>query len=81
MEKFFYNNDMYEWQRVDRVQTYKGVLIETITAHHDYADPAKIRNYKEYRITYPGGGIAYIGINKRGGNIKTVKELIDRKIF
>lgn len=76
MTKFTFNEITQEWERVDRTQEYKGVIIETLTTHGDYF---RAPHRREYRLTYPSGRIGYIGINKRGGNIKTIKASIDIK--
>lgn len=81
MNKFIYNEEMYQWERVDRVQEYRGVQIETLTIHNDYYDPKDRVNHREYRVTYPSGKIIYTRINKRpGGNINDLKSYIDFKI-
>lgn len=74
-----YNEELHQWERRDRVQEYKGVKIETIHAHMDvdYGD----RNYptRFYRITFKNGHVWDATINKRGGNIKSIKDYIDFK--
>ena len=75
--KFHFNEEFCEWQRVDRAQVYRGITIETLTVHADYDNAPR---HREYRINYPNRQAGYIRINKRDGNIKTVKWLIDRNI-
>lgn len=79
MDKFFYNERSYQWERVDNVQFYKGRKIETITYHQDYNDPLTIKNHKEYRVTDETGRQWAFPINKRGCNIQQLKEYIDFK--
>ena len=76
MEKFTYNREMYQWERIDRVQEYKGIEIKTVTY---YMDGRPKRRHREYQYNINGND-RYLGIDKRGGNIKTVKELIDREL-
>lgn len=72
---FHYNEQFCEWERVDRVQEYKGVKIETLTTHGDYSNAPR---HREYRVTYPDGRISYVPINKRQGcNIRDLKDFID----
>ena len=79
IKKFIYNDEMHQYERVDRVQEYKGIVIETITYHRDYIDPRQRRNHREYRLTYPNGETSIFPINKRGGNIEELKSYIDFK--
>ena len=73
-----WNEEYQEWQRVDRVQEYKGCIIETLSTHDDSSNPIY---HREYRTTYPSGKVVYTRINKRaGGNIKDLKLYIDFKI-
>ena len=76
---YHWNPDMYAWERLDRVQNYKGCVIRSITYHHDYTDPGKIRNHREYRITFPDGHEGHFGNFKNGGSLKELKEWIDWK--
>lgn len=74
---YHYNEEMCQWERVDNTQFYKGVKIETVTSHvgiHGY------RNHREYRITYKDGTVQWFPINKRGCNIKNLKECLDFKV-
>lgn len=80
IQKFVYNEEMHEYERVDRVQEYKGIKIETLTTHGDYYNPKDRHNTRSYRLTYPDGRTSLFPINKRGGNIKNLKEYIDFKI-
>lgn len=77
MEKYKWNETLYQWERVERVQEYKGCKIETLSTHNDRDNPHYSR---AYRVTYPSGKVSYWTINKRGGNIKNLKEYIDFKI-
>ena len=80
IRQFQHNEEMHQWERVDRVQEYKGHTIETITCHGEYSDPLNIKNHREYRVTSPDGRVSYRRINKReGGNIKDLMEYIDFK--
>lgn len=72
--KFYFNEDNHQWERIDRVQKYKGVVIQSITYHFDYHGA---ENHREYRLIYPDGRTGVFGINKRGGNIKEIKFYID----
>lgn len=80
IKKFVWNEETKDWERVDRVQEYKGVQIKTVTYHWGYIEPLRIRNHRKYVLTYPNGRVAEWGINKRGGNIKELKEYIDFQI-
>lgn len=68
---FHYNQWM--WERTDRVQEYRGATIYTITSKIEVGSRRSTRFYEvvEEDRTWT------MGINKRGGNIKAVKELID----
>ena len=77
MNKYTYNENMYQWERVDRTQVYKGVKIETVCCYMDYYDAPR---HRFYRVFWPDGRESHFGINKRGGNIKALKEYIDYKI-
>lgn len=75
-----FNEKLHQWERLDRVQEYKGVKIETIHAHNDVDCFSKYRyQTRFYRITYKDGRTWDMTINKRGGNIKGLKEYIDFK--
>ena len=77
-EKYHWNPESYEWERVDRVQNYKGHEICTVSTHDDTHD---YRSYhRHYRVTCPSGRSFIWGINKRGGNIKELKGYIDFNI-
>lgn len=72
---YHWNERYYQWERVNRVQEYRGCKIETLSVHDDSDDPVY---HREYRTTYPSGKVVYTRINKReGGNIKDLKEYID----
>ena len=73
MTKYIYNEETYEWERVDKVQYYKGIKIETIATH----DNAHKVHHREYRVYWPDGKTSDWTINKRGGNIKNLKGYID----
>ena len=73
--KYSYNEEMYQWERVDKVQHYKGYKIETISTHDDSWQS----KHREYRVTAPNNHVSYFGINKRGGNITSLKYWIDTK--
>ena len=76
--KYHWNAETYQWERVDRVQTYRGHEIATISTHDD---SHYNRSYhREYRVTTPSGRVSNFRINKRGGNIKNLKEWIDFNI-
>ena len=76
--KFHWNEKLHRWERVDRVQTYRGHKIETVTWHYDTDNYYHYwESHRDYRITYPSGRSSAFGINKRGGNIKSLKEWID----
>lgn len=71
--KYHWNEDTHCWERVDHVQEYRGHKIETITWHmDDHWD-----RHREYRVTFPSGRVSSWGINKRGGNIRNLKDWID----
>lgn len=76
---FHWNADMYSWERLDRVQTYKGCTIRSITYHGEHLDPRDNRNHREYRVTFPDGHEGCFGSVKRGGSLKELKEYIDFK--
>ena len=79
MNLYQWNKEMYQWERVDRVQEYKGHKIETLSTHDDRIIGRPIY-HREYRITCPSGAVTYRRINKReGGNIRDIKEMIDFK--
>ena len=73
--KFHWNEDRHRWERTDRVQKYRGHEITTVTWHYD--NDRYYSTHRDYRITFPSGRVTHFGINKRGGNIKSLKEWID----
>lgn len=75
--KYHWNEEMYEWERADKEQWYKGCRIVTVTSHQEMDHLGRIYNHRFYEITTPDGHVGQIGINKRGGNIVNVKQLID----
>ena len=78
-EKYHWNEDRAQWERVDKVQTYRGCEIATVSYHRDWVlTPPD--NHRGYLVTYPSGVQHLWGINKRGGNINRLKEWIDFKI-
>ena len=76
--KFQWKEELSRWERVDRVQEYRGHKIETVTWHYD--NSKYWETHRDYRVTFPSGRDAIFGINKRGGNIKSLKEWIDFNI-
>ena len=77
MKKYYWNDKTFSWERVDRVQEYKGHKIESVTYH---ADSTHARNHRFYRVTFPSGRIGEFPINKCGGNIDSIKSYIDFNI-
>ena len=76
--KYQWNEELFQWERVERVQEYRGCMIETLRTRDDSDDPIY---HREYRTTYPSGKVTYTRINKRAcGNIKDLKEYIDFKL-
>ena len=73
--KYHYNQEMCEWERTDKVQNYKGATIYSITSHYDECT----RRHRFYEVVEEGRTWTF-DINKRGGNIETVKWLIDKHI-
>lgn len=75
--KYQWNEDRKRWEKVTRVQEYRGHKIETVSWHYDeiWDEP-----HRDYRITFPSGCVSCFHINKRGGNIKSLKEWIDFNI-
>lgn len=76
MEKFTYNREACTWERIDRVQEYRGIEIKTVTY---YIEGCPKYRHREYQYSMNGTDYCF-GIDKRGGNIKELKELIDRKL-
>ena len=76
--KFHWSEDRHRWERIDRVQNYKGHEIASVTWHYD--NGKYWETHRDYRITFPSGRVSCFGINKRGGNIKALKEYIDFNI-
>ena len=77
--KYHWNKESFQWERLDRVQEYKGCIIRSITYHSEWNDPMKIRNHREYRITFPDGHEGWFGSFKKGGSLKELKDFIDFK--
>ena len=75
-DKYHWNQERWQWERVDRVQEYRGVEIATISTHDDYHKSY----HRAYKVRYPSGLETYWQINKRGSNIKKLKGWIDFKI-
>lgn len=75
-EKYHWNEDRYQWERVERVQNYRGHEICTVSTHDEGWNVC----HRCYRITFPSGRQSMWTINKRGGNIKDLKEWIDGNI-
>ena len=74
--KYHWNEDRYQWERVDRVQTYRGHEIATVSTHDEGWNVC----HRAYIVTFPSGRQSYFGIDKRGGNIKNLKTWIDGNI-
>ncbi len=76
-EKYHWKQDRRRWERVDRVQEYRGHKIETVSWHYDgeYSE-----SHRDYKLTTPSGQVSCWHINKRGGNIKALKEWVDYNI-
>lgn len=76
-EKYHWNEERYQWERVDRVQQYRGHEICTVSYHADW-DEKIPDNHRGYLVTYPSGRQTLWQIGKRRGmNIKDLKEYID----
>ena len=76
---FHHNTELHQWERLEKVQEYRGHKIESITYHREWLLEVP-DNHRAYRVTFPSGRVSYWDINKRGGNIKAVKEYIDFNI-
>lgn len=76
---FHHNEEMHCWERLDRVQNYRGHIIKTVTYHQE-GTVGRQENHREYIVEFPSGRVSIFGINKRGGNIKELKEYIDFNI-
>lgn len=77
--KYHWIEERKQWERVDKVQTYRGHEIATISYHRDWLlTPPD--HHRGYRVTTPSGSVHVWQINKRGGNIKRIKEWIDFNI-
>ena len=74
--KYHYNEEMYAWEKIVKVQYYKGTKIESISSHADYFNAP---HHRFYRVTWLDGHVSDFGIDKRGGNIKELKAYIDFK--
>jgi len=70
---------MHRWERVDRVQEYRGCTIKSVTYHMEYINPFKVVNHREYQITFPDGHTGYFPMNRRDGTIAGLKHWIDLK--
>lgn len=75
-EKYHWNDDRQLWIRIDRVQEYRGHEIATVSYHRDWLLTVP-DNHRGYLVTYPSGRQTLWTIDKRGGNIKNLKEYID----
>ena len=74
--KYHWNEERSLWIRVDRVQTYRGHEIATVSYHRDWLlTPPD--NHRGYLVVKPSGKSSLWTINKRGGNIKELKDYID----
>ena len=74
--KYHWNGERYQWERVDRVQYYRGHEICTVSTH----DEGWHVKHRVYVVTFPSGKQTYFGIDKRGGNIANLKKWIDANI-
>lgn len=79
MERLYqWNEEVSQWERVDRTQEFMGCTIQTLSVHGDYYGA---QNHREYKITWPDGHISYHTINKRsGGNIADLRWWIEKKV-
>ena len=78
-EKYHWIEERKQWERVDKIQTYRGHEIATISYHRDWLlTPPE--HHRAYRVTFPSGRVSTWDINKRGGNIKALKKWIDFNI-
>lgn len=71
--KFHWNDERYQWERVERVQEYRGHTIQSISTH----DESHTIYHRAYRVIHPSGKVSDWTVNKRGGNIKEIKKFID----
>lgn len=72
-------HDGYDlWERIDRIQKYKNYTILSISFYYDSYRERPIK-HRIYRVIKPSGDSFDFDINKRGGNIKELKEYIDFK--
>ena len=74
--KYHFNEDYCWWERAEKEQEYKGIKIISVTTHGDFENAPRHRYYiviwgKNNESIYP--------INKRGSNIKSLKQYIDFK--
>lgn len=72
-EKYHWNEKRFQWERVDRVQQYRGHEIASVSTHDD----GWHSSHRAYIVTRPSGRSFYYEINKRGRNMKNLKEWID----
>lgn len=76
---FHHNEELHMWERVDSVREYKGCIIELITHHREWTLDVP-QNHREYKVTLPDGSSFYNGsLKQRGGDLKSIKQYIDRK--
>ena len=73
--KYHWNSKYWQYERADRVQTYKGVKIVSIKTHPE----GSIEGGRYYEVTWPSGRVSSWGM-KKGYNLKTLKEYVDWKI-
>ena len=74
--KYHWNPERYQWERIDRIQYYRGFEIQTIRTHDD----SHKYYHRAYRVVFPDGHSADFTINKRpGGNIKDLIRWLDYK--
>lgn len=76
---FHLNDDLFTWERLNRVVKYKGCVLRSVTYHYDYTDISRRVNHREWRITFPDGHESSFGSIKRGGDLKSLKDYIDLK--
>lgn len=74
--KYRWNVDHSQWERVEKVQEYRGHTIQSLSTHDD----SHTVYHRVYRITTPSGLTSDWTINKRGGNIKELRKWIDFNI-
>ena len=71
--KYHWNEESYSWERADKEQWYKGWRIVSVSSK----DSDNKSHHRFYELTDTNGAVGQIGINKRGGNIGEIKNMID----